>query len=187
MSTNEIQTIFKMAMLLLNQLTQHSAIAKQKQLVHPTVTIFITGIATYNISKPCSIKQHKQERSRCSTVILVLLFSAAVWLLDHFLWSRGAQRHFTFVDLILVPVWRLDGQIAADLESLVWLLNSGAGRDPTAHWTPIRHPGNICKTHRQQTGQTDQSGFVGLELLTGRREDCQDRRREGRAWTTWEH
>ena len=99
-----------------------------------------------------------------------------------FLFVRlGAQRHSTCVNLTAVPVWRLDGQIAADLESLVWLLNSGAGRDPSAHWTPSSQPAHICKRPRL-TGQTDQRGFVGLELSTGRREDCQDRTRESGAW-----
>lgn len=111
----------------------------------------------------------------------LLFFSGTVWLVDVFLWSLGAQRHFTCVNLIRVPVWRPEGQIAADLESLVRLLNSAAGRDPSAHWTPTSQPAHICKRHRL-TGQTDQSGFVGLELSTGRREDCQDRRREAGAW-----
>ena len=77
----------------------------------------------------------------------------------------------------------MDGQIAADVESLVRLLNSDAGGDLTAHWTPTSQPAHICKTLRLtgQTGQTEQSGFVGLELSTGRREDCQDRRREAAA------
>ena len=107
-------------------------------------------------------------------------FSGTVWL-DVFLWAGGAQRHFTCVKLIHVPVWRLDGQIAANLESLVWLLNSGAGRNPAAQWTPTSQPGHICKRHRL-TGQTDQIDFAGLELSTGWREDCQDGGREARAW-----
>ena len=111
----------------------------------------------------------------------LLFFSATVGLVDGFLCSLGAQRHFTFVNLLHVPVWRLDGQKAADLESLVRLLNSGAGRDPTAHWTPSSKPAHICKRHRL-TGQTDQTGFVGLELSAGRREECEDRRREAGAW-----
>lgn len=111
----------------------------------------------------------------------LLFFSGTVWLVDVLLCSLGAQRHFTCVNLLHVPVWRLDGQIAADLESAVRLLNGGAGRDPTAHWTPSSQPAHICKRHRL-TGQTDQRGFVGLELSSGRREDCQDRRREAGAW-----
>lgn len=66
------------------------------------------------------------------------------------------------------------------MESLVWLLNGGAGRDPTAHWTPTSQPADVCKWHRL-TGQTDQSGCVGRGLSAGRREDCQDRRREAGA------
>ena len=134
-------------------------------------------------SKPC----YEQTAQTVKKQILnahsgpLLFFSGTLWLVDVLLWSLGARRHFTCVNLVHVPVWRLDGQIAADLESLVWLLNSGAARDPTAHWTPSRQPGHICKRHRL-TGQTDQSGFVGLELSTGRREDCQDRRREAGAW-----
>ena len=111
----------------------------------------------------------------------LLLFSGTLWLVDVFLWSLGAHRHFTCVNLIHVPVWHLDGQIAADSESLVRLLNSGAGRDPSAHWTPTRQPAHICKRHRL-TGQTEQRGCVGLVLSTGRREDCEDRRREAGAW-----
>ena len=133
--------------------------------------------------KPC----HEQTAQRVKKQMLnahsapLLFFSGTVGLVDVFLCSLGAQRHFTCVNLIHVPVWRLDGQIAADLEGLVCLLNSGAGRDPTAHWTPTKQPAHICKRHRL-TGQTDQRGFVGLELSTGRREDCQDRRREAGAW-----
>lgn len=110
----------------------------------------------------------------------LLLFRSTVRLLDVFLWRLGTQRCFARVNLIHVPVWRLDVQIAADLETLVWLLNSDTGRDPTAHFIPIRQPGHICKGHRL-TQQTDQRGFVGPERSTRRREDCQDGRREAGA------
>lgn len=111
----------------------------------------------------------------------LLFFSGTAQLVDGFLWSLGARWHFTCVNLIHVPVWRLDGQVAAHLECPVWLLNSSAGRNPVAHQTPGSQPGHICKGDRQ-TGQTDQSGFAGLEISTGRREDCQDGRRDAGAW-----
>lgn len=141
------------------------------------------AVPSFLTCKPCNEQTAQRGKKQIwnGHSAPLLLFSGTVWLFDVFLCSLGAQRHFTCVNLIHVPVWRLDVQIAADLESLVWLLNSGAGRDPTAHWTPSSQPADICKRHRL-TGQTDQSGFVGLELSTGRREDCQDRRREAGAW-----
>ncbi len=133
--------------------------------------------------EPCNEQraQRGKKQVRNGHCAPLLSFSGTEGLVDVFLWSLGAQRHFTCVNLIRVPVCRLDVQIAADLESVVCLLNSRAGRDPTAHWTPSSQPADICKRHRL-TGQTDQSGLVGLELSSGRREDCQDRRREAGAW-----
>lgn len=168
---------------------KNAADAKLIQHLHLTVTTFITSMQTAFLTwKPC----HEQTAQRVKQQIVnthpapLLFFSETLWLLDLLLWTLGAHRHFTCVKLVVVPVWRLDGQIAADLESLVWFLNSGAGRDPTAHWTATNQPAHICKRPRL-SGQTEQSGFVGLELSTGRREDCQDRRREAGAWKYMEH
>ena len=104
---------------------------------------------------------------------------------DSFLWILGAQRHFACEDFLHIPVWSLDGQRAAHLESLLCFLNSWTGPDPRADWIPIQQPADLCKRQRL-SGQTEQSGFVGLELSSGGREERQDRRRETGAWKTTE-
>ena len=142
-----------------NDFLLKATVAKLIEHHHPTLTTCVTSIQTHFPAwNKVQTGEKKQVLNGHSAPLL--FFSGADGLGDVFLWRLGAQRHFTCVKLVHVPVWRLDGQIAADLESLVRLLDGGAGRDPTAHWTPTDQPGHFCKRHRL-TGQTEQSGFVG--------------------------
>lgn len=157
----------------------NAADAKLIQQCHLTVTTSITSIESKVETCPRQWKSTKTKAAgfHCAPLLVSI---ETLGLVDGFLRAAGAHRHFTCINLVAVPVWRLDGQRAADVESAVRLLNSGAGRDPSAHWTPSSQPADICKRHRL-TGHTDQSGFVGLELSAGRREECEDRRREAGA------
>lgn len=161
-----------------NDFLLKATVAKLIQHHHPTLTTWVTSKQTLFPAWNKKVKDKQVLNGRSAPL---LFFSGTDGLVDVFLWRLGAVRHFTCVNLVHVPVWRLDVQIAAYLVSLVRSVDGGAGRDPTAHWTPTDQPGHFCKRHRL-TGQTEQSGFVGAELSTGRREDSQDRRREAGAW-----
>lgn len=129
------------------------------------------------------LKQHKDVAEACLSLLYVAVRHRHIPL-----WGLGAQGHLTCVHLLTEPLCSFDGQIAADLESLVRLLDRPAGSDPAAHWTSVPQPGNICQTlwGAGQNSETDQSGRAGLELIGGRREDWEDRRREAGACGTSE-
>ena len=72
--------------------------------------------------------------------------------------------------------------MAAELESLVGVLNCGAGPSPFGDRTPVDQPAHLCEADRHLPCQTDQRGLAGRERIGGRTVECQDRRREAGAW-----
>lgn len=112
--------------------------------------------------------------------MVLRLFSAAFRLLDAFLSELGARGDFTWEHFVLVPFWRVNGQTTTELERLVGLRHRATRRDVGGDRIPASGPADIGVAHGHLTGQTHQGDFVGLQLIAGRREDGQDRRREGR-------
>ena len=134
---------------------------------------------------------HKQQARKTSTLTWHLFYSVPTFRHPHcFLKGAWTHGHFTCVAPVLAEVTSSKGQMAAELESLVGVLNCGAGPSPFGDRTPVDQPAHLCEADRHLPCQTDQSGMAGRERIGGRTVECQDRRREAGAcnmkmMTTW--
>ena len=126
---------------------------------------------------------HKQQARKTSTLTWHLFYSVPTFRYpQRFLKGAWTHGHFTCVAPVLAEVTSSKGQMAAELESLVGVLNCGAGPSPFGDRTPVDQPAHLCEADRHLPCQTDQRGLAGRERIGGRTVECQDRRREAGAW-----
>lgn len=143
-----------------------------------------TSPLEHNDISSLNLLLHKQQARKTSMLMWHLFYSVPTFRHPtRFLKGAWTHGHFTCVGPVLAEVRSSKGQKAAELESLVEVLNCGAGRCPFGDRTPVDQPAHLCEADRHLPRQTDQSGLAGRERIGGRTVECQDRRREAGAWT----